>query len=106
MKEGKIIFVVTLVMGIFLLYSCSNENLVGVSKNNTSKGSVALKVVENTIPSEVQYLTAILTRQDYDTLTASIDVRNDSLNILTMQNVPMGNWHLIVTASNSESKVL
>ncbi|MEJ2616299.1 MAG: hypothetical protein P8Z35_15180 [Ignavibacteriaceae bacterium] len=106
MKEGKIIFVITLIMSLFLLYSCSNENLVGVNKNNTSKGSVVLKVVENTIPSGVQYLTAFLTRQDNDTLTASIDVGNDSLNILTMQNVPAGNWHLIVNASNSDGKIL
>ena len=106
MKERKIIFVITLVLSLFLLFGCSNENLVGVTKNNTSKGTVALKVGESTIPSGVQYLTAFLTRQDYDTLTASIDVSNDSLNILTMQNVPAGNWHLKVHASNSDGKVL
>ena len=96
----------TILLIFFLLNSCSKENLVGISNDNVSKGSIALNINKSTVPSGVQYITAYLTRQNYDTLRTSLEVNNDSLNIISMQNVPIGSWHLIVNASDSDGKVL
>ena len=102
---NKLIFI-TILLIAFLLTSCSNENLVGISKDNFSKGSITLRMNKSAIPSGVQRISAYLTRPNYDTLMTSIDLSNDSLNIISMQNVPIGNWHLTVNASDSEGKVL
>lgn len=96
------------ILFIFLLYlnGCSKESLVGINKDNPSQGSIALKINNNTAPSEVQQLTAYLTRPDYDTLESSIIINNDPLKVLSFENIPVGNWHLAVEAQNSEGKVI
>ncbi len=106
MKKGEIIFLFIITMNLIFLDSCSNENLVGVNKDNTSKGSIALNITKSAIPSEVHQITAFLARQNYDTLSTSIDVNNDSLNIYSFENIPIGSWHLTVEAANSEGKVI
>ena len=104
MKRGKFIFAYIIFISLIFLNSCSNENLVGVSKDSKSKGSVALKI-NNNAPSEVQQLTAFLSRSGYDTLETSISINNDSLNVLSFEAVPVGNWHLFVEAKNSAGKI-
>ena len=90
---------------IILFFSgCKEENLVGIMNN--TKGSVEFKINANTTPTTVQRITAFLTRQNYDTLSTSILINSDSLNVLSLQQVPVGSWHLIVDAANSEGKVI
>ncbi len=96
----------TFLIFFLILNGCSKESLVGVKKDDTSKGSIELKINKNAAPPEVQQITALLTRQDYDTLRTSIDVNNDSLNIISFQNILIGGWHLTVEAENSEGKII
>jgi predicted GH43/DUF377 family glycosyl hydrolase len=92
---------------IILFSSCSNENLTGIKTDNiSSKGSIALKIDKSTTPSGVQQLVAFLSHQNHDTLKTSIDVNNDSLSLLTFENIPIGEWHLNINALNSEGKIL
>lgn len=106
MKRGKIIFLYIISITLIFLDGCLNENLVGINKDNKSNGSITLKISKNTTPSEVQLITAYLTRQDNDTLKTSMNVNNDSLNVLSFENIPIGNWHLTVEAANSEDKII
>ncbi len=89
-----------------LFFGCSKENLVGVNKTNTSKGSIALKINKASIPSEVQLLNAQLSRSNYDTLKTSINVIDDSLNVISFEAVPVGGWHLKIDAQNSVGKII
>ena len=94
-----------LIISLFF-FGCSKENLVGVKSNNTSRGSVSLNINKTTIPSEVHELIATLSRDNYDTLKTNAYVNNDSLNVLTFENILIGEWHLNVNALNSEGKVI
>ena len=91
---------------ILILFSlgCSNENLVGVNANSATRGSIALKIDKTSVPAGVQQITAELSRYNYDTLNTTISVSNDSLNVLSFKDVPIGEWLLKVNALNSEGK--
>lgn len=100
------IFFITILIVAFVFNSCTNENLVGINTNNSSKGELALKIQATSIPSGVQQIVAELSRSNYDTLSTSIDVAKDSLNELSFNNIPIGQWHLEVDAENSDGKVI
>lgn len=104
MKSSSLIKIF-IILSLFLI-SCSQENLVGINSNNSQKGSIALKIDKTTTPPEVCQLTALLSRQGYDTLSSSINVGNDSLNVLTFENVPIGGWYLNVNAMDAEGKII
>jgi predicted GH43/DUF377 family glycosyl hydrolase len=77
---------------------------VGINNYDSTNGSVFLKISKSTIPSEVQVITAKLSRLNYDTLQASINATSDSL--ISFDNVPVGNWHLEAEAKNFEGKII
>ena len=101
-----IVFFIISVITIMVFNSCSNENLVGINTDNSSLGELALKIQTTSIPPEVQQIVAELSRFNYNTLSTSIDISSDSLNILSFNNVPIGKWHLNVDAKNSDGKVI
>ena len=102
----KLNFLIVFSIILFLLNGCSKESLVGVNSGNISKGSVELKINENSTPPEVQQLSAELSRLNYDTLKTSVNITNDSSNVLSFNSVPVGEWYLSVDAENSNRKVI
>ena len=104
MKTSSLIKIF-IILPIFLM-SCSRENLVGVNKDNNLKGSIALKISQNTTPPEIQQINAFLTRQGYDTLRSSLNIHDDSLKVLSFEDIHLGNWYLSVEAENSERKII
>jgi len=99
----KLLSIILTIFTLLFMNSCSKERLVGIN-NNSTNGSVFLKVSNSTIPFEVRVITARLSRLNYDTLQASINATNDSL--ISFDNVPVGNWHLEADAKNSEGKII
>ena len=92
---------------ILLVFSgCSKDNLTGITGNNYQNGSIALKIDKVSIPTDVQTLIAYLTSANYDTLSTSTDIGNDSLKIISFNNVPIGEWVLTVDAENSEGNII
>ncbi len=88
-KSLNIIFTMLVLL---LLNSCSKENFVGIDKYSSSRGSVVLKISKTNAPPDVQQITALLTRLNYDSLQTNINALNDSL--ISFENVPTGKWHL------------
>ncbi len=103
--KRKFYFVLSLFI-ILLFNSCSKNNLVGVNTPNLSDGSLMLKINKSAIPSDVQQITAELSRSGYDTLKTNANVIDDSLDYLSFEAVPIGEWHLNVDANNSEGKII
>ena len=89
---------------MLVLIGCSKENLVGIKSSN--KGSVALKINNTNTPSDVQVISAFMSRENYDTLKTSIEINNDSLNVLSFKEIAVGSWHLLVEAKNSAGKII
>ena len=102
----KIFILLVSVIIIMIFNDCSNENLVGVNTNRFSEGGLRFQIQKSSIPSEVQQIVADLSRSNYDTLSTSINVLNDSLNELSFNNVPIGKWHLVIDAENSDGKII
>jgi predicted GH43/DUF377 family glycosyl hydrolase len=106
MEKNKILFFVIAMIITSLFAGCSKENLVGVNNSKTNTGGISLKINKEDVPSDVQQITAKLSRTNYDSLSATINVINDSLNVLSFENVPLGEWHLNVAATSSEGKII
>jgi len=97
--------VIFLIISIIIFNSCSNENLVGIN-NNSSNGTVLLKIQETSIPSDVYQIVAIMSHPNYDTLSTNVYISNDSLDTISFDDVPIGKWHLKVKAENSGGKII
>lgn len=86
--------------------SCSNENLVGINNKSLSNGSLSLQIQKSAIPSGVYQIEAELSRVNYDTLSTSMYVSSDSLDVLSFTGVPVGKWNLKVNAKNPDGKII
>ncbi len=106
MKKNKILLLLITLIISSLFVGCSKENLVGVKNSNTNTGRISLKIDKANVPSEVQQITAKLSRLNYDTLKTDINTVDDSLNVLSFEAIPAGEWHLTVTAANTDGKII
>jgi predicted GH43/DUF377 family glycosyl hydrolase len=109
-RKGQIMkhtWLTYIVVFLSIFGGCSKNTLTGLDSNNSSsKGSVSLKINRDLIPSQVEKIAAFLSRQNYDTLKTNIYVNSDSTSLLSFESVPIGEWDLIVNASNSEGKIV
>jgi predicted GH43/DUF377 family glycosyl hydrolase len=99
-------FIKVVLITFLIINGCSKENLVGINNSTLSKGSISLNLFKSDIPKGVQQINAELSRSNYDTLRTYIFVNNDSINVLSFESVPIGDWHLRVEARNSEGKTI
>lgn len=103
----KISSLIKIFIILFLFFSgCSNESLVGINTNYSHAGAITLKIDKATTPVEVQQITALLSRHGYDTLSSGLSVNSDSLNVISFENVPIGEWHLNVNSMDSNKRVI
>ncbi len=101
----KSILIISLIAVLFFS-NCTNDSLVGINSARTLRGGISLKFEKTNVPSEVQQLTAELSRSNYDTLRTNVNVFSDSLNMISFEAVPAGNWNLNVDAKNYEGKII
>ncbi|MGE5847262.1 MAG: hypothetical protein ACM34O_11090, partial [Ignavibacteria bacterium] len=88
-----------------LIISCSKDNVTQYNSGEEKTGGVFFKIDKEKAPSDVVEVIAYLNRENYDTLTASLDLINEESAEIIFQDIPVGEWHLTVKAFN-ESRVV
>jgi hypothetical protein len=106
-KEGimkKLLILAAIAFGLGYI-GCS-DNDVTQPDNQSGEGNISFSINKASAPGDVVKVSALLTRDGYDDLTASLDIQNSSNSDLSFSKVPAGSWHLQVTASDASNKVL
>lgn len=94
------------ILPILLLFSgCKLEDSMLSPNNSDNTGNMLLKFESSTIPTGIVNVTATLTRQGFNPITASLNVLNDSTAEISFQNIAIGVWHLLVQAKDESNIV-
>jgi len=89
------------VLAIALLTSgCLKQNTY-LTNPSLKMGGVALKFDRASAPRNISAVIAYLSRAGYDTLTSQLNIQTDSTAGILFQDVPSGQWHLVVNALNN-----
>ncbi len=102
----KMFFPFLALAALLLLAGCSKSTITSPNDNLNSAGKLTLQIDKVNAPQNVVTVAAYLTRQDYDTLSSSMNIRTDSSADLFIQNIPAGQWHLTVNAMNDSNLVV
>lgn len=87
-----------------LLYGCGNDNSV-LSPNDNSTGTLILKVDKPNAPASVVNVGATLSRSGFQTLYSELNLLSDTTASLSLNEIPVGQWTLIVDAKNQSGVV-
>ena len=99
----KILFCLPLFLFGFL--SCNfNDSITPPS--NSEKGNLQLQIDKVNAPENVVLVEATLSREGFDSLTASLNLLSDSTADILLEEVAAGTWHLQVDAKDSTGVVL
>lgn len=96
----------TLFLSVILLFifaGCKLDD--SVISPTSSNGKALLKFEPSSIPEGITLITAVLTRQGFNTVTGNLNILNDSTAEITFQNLAVGMWHLLVQAKDSLNAV-
>lgn len=102
MSTKKILFFLVLTV---LFYGCSKDNPVTPPQNSSNTGKVLLKIDRENAPSNVAIVTATLSRENFSSITASLNLLSDTTADLTLQSIPIGIWTLKVEAFDTAGVV-
>jgi hypothetical protein len=87
-----------------LIAGCSNDP---VSPPEVYKsGSILFKIDRLNAPSNVQTVTAILSRNGFENISSTMNLLSDTTADLELINIPAGTWHLVVNAKDSLGTVV
>ena len=92
------IFISYLIFSIIFIISCS-ENVVQI-EDFKENGNILLKIDKETAPSNVVYVKAYLTRENYQTISSYLNVQSDTTADLLLSDIYVGTWHLKVDAED------
>jgi predicted GH43/DUF377 family glycosyl hydrolase len=100
------IFRAVLLLGISSIFfiSCSLNSPNESSKNSFGKFSLAFD--KTTIPENVSLVRATLTKQNYDPIIASLNLLDSNSAEIFINEIPVGQWHLLVEAINEQEVLL
>lgn len=90
---------------LVLINSCNKSSNEIVNPDFANKGSIGFTLNKSTIPTEVKIIVAKLERYGFPAIQDSILVTTlgDTVN-LVINNIPIGNWSLTLTAKDSLGK--
>jgi predicted GH43/DUF377 family glycosyl hydrolase len=100
MRKLLVLFVFAL---LFLSTSCTTEIITPTSENS---GKLILKVDKQNAPSNVVFVKAYLSRENFDPIVATLNLLSDSTADLLLNEVAVGRWHLKVDAENDSGLIL
>ncbi|HEX2867256.1 MAG TPA: hypothetical protein VHO03_09455 [Ignavibacteriales bacterium] len=105
----KLLVLSLIALSIFLLSSCSKDNVTTPEKSGVelTMGKVSLRIDKVNAPSDVSVVTATLSRTEGDTLIKDLSMIGDSSSAeISFENIKTGVWHLRIEAKNTANAVL
>lgn len=103
---NKKLLYITAVFSLFL-YSCSDQDInAPIETPHSGKGNISFSINKAAAPEDVVLVKAFLSRPDFDTLKAVLNMYSDSSAGITFNQITAGSWHLKVNALNSQNVIL
>jgi predicted GH43/DUF377 family glycosyl hydrolase len=87
-----------------LIAGCSNDPVSPPEVNKS--GSILFKIDRLNAPSNVQTVTAILSRNGFENISSTMNLLSDTTADLELINIHAGTWHLVVNAKDSLGTVV
>ncbi len=98
----KVILLIDLLL-IISLVSCSNEI---TNPSTVISGKLLLKIDRQNAPSNVVFVKAYLTRENFDPISGTLNLVSDSTADILLNEINAGTWHLKVDAQGDSGLVL
>ena len=92
-----------ILVSLFFIMSCSEKALV---ETTVGDGDVILSFNKSEIPSNVNSIEVILSREGFDDITKEFIPTNDSNAEVFFEEVTVGNWNLEVNAYSADHNLL
>ena len=86
------IFFLLILFCALLINSCSSNTPVTPDENQ--QGGIVLNIDRVHKPDNVVSVTAYITRENFDSLSGSLNLLSDTTADITFNNVAAGGWHL------------
>ena len=87
-----------------IVFGCGNDGQIASPAKDTT-GAVVLRIDRENAPASVVLVEATLTRSGFETISSSMDLVGASAAELSLNNIPVGVWHLTVDAKNDSGEV-
>jgi predicted GH43/DUF377 family glycosyl hydrolase len=101
MKSLMVSFLVLFV----LVFTYCSDNIVQ-SEKTKEEGKILLKIDKQNAPASVAVVKAYLTRENFQTISGTLNLLSDSTADILLDEVSAGDWHLKVDAENDSGLVL
>lgn len=95
----------SLLITVFILAGCGEENSVISPPSDNSMGKLVLKIDKYNAPASVVFVEASLTRDGFQQIYSEMNLLSDSTANLNLENIPTGLWHLKVNAKNQSGVI-
>ena len=100
----KKIFPLGFIFISLFLNNCSSN--LPTSPQDIQQGGISLTIDRVHKPDNVVSVTAYLTRENFDTLSGSLNLLSDTTADITFNDIAAGNWHLKVDAADEQNTVV
>lgn len=94
------LYIPILLAGLFL--SCSESTNV---QSTQEQGGISLKLNKSAIPSNIVTVAVNLTRDGYEPISSEMNLLSDTTAEITINDIAVGTWHLVIEALDSASVV-
>lgn len=102
MKRINLLLIAILIS--VLLFSCHEQTTDPIDKQES--GTVEISFNKTQVPANVTFITATLTRANYQPLSSSLNVTGENSAEILFQNIEEGIWHIMIEAKDAEDNVL
>ncbi|NCQ18923.1 MAG: hypothetical protein COZ80_11815 [Ignavibacteria bacterium CG_4_8_14_3_um_filter_37_9] len=94
-------FILLFLSASIIFFGCREKIVTVEAEKNTNKGGLLFKIDKVNAPKNVVMVEAILSRTDFDTVKASLNLVTETSADLALNNIPIGAWQLNVNAYDS-----
>ena len=98
--------IISILICLLFIFGCSENLNNPASPNPNQTGNLEFKIDKQNKPGNAAEVKAYLTRNGFDTLTASLNLISDTTAAILMTNIPAGEWHLRVDALDNNQQVV
>lgn len=100
-------FLITIIgLSLFCFTGCKEKVVTVEVEKNANKGGLLFKIDKENAPKNVVWVEALLSRTNFDTIKASLNLITETSADLALNDIPIGSWYLNVNAYDSLQKIV
>jgi predicted GH43/DUF377 family glycosyl hydrolase len=99
-------YILSVIALTFFLYSSCHKDSSVLNIQEEGIGGISLKIDKANAPSNVVKVTALLTREGYESLSGEMNLLTETSAEIYFEEIYAGKWHLLVEALNETGTVV